>query len=149
MRFEFPLLSILSVCVLLFFGLQGDVELYSWEVGVSVSHDEVRVMVDPVWVVWSDKLACNGFAFGNVIGAYAPFRDTWREPVLLDHEYRHVRQLRALSLWAYPLSFFLNIEGGSHTLPGWDGLAMCNSRMWLPPPSWIDQWRFLSVTLHH
>ena len=147
MNVQLPLLSIVSIAVLLIFGSMGDVELYSLEVGFSATPDEVRVTIDPVFVVWIDDLYCNGFAFGNVIGAYSPFRNTTKESVLLSHEYHHVRQFQAFSLWIYPLSLFLDIEGGAHDLPGWEGLRECNSKMWQPSIDWLNLWHFITFNV--
>jgi len=154
MRIEFPLLSILSLAVLLFFGLQGDVELYSWEVGISVCSDEVRVTVDPTWVAWTDASIVqyqghSGVCVGNVVALPIEFRDTQLGDLLLWHETNHVLQNRAFGLLALPLSLFLNIEGRPFYDEGSAGdlswLQHCNNSMWLPPPFWIDQWHFISL----
>lgn len=159
MKIEFPLLSILSIgyllCVLLLFGFQSDVELYSWEIEVSVSPDEIRVMVDPVFVVWSK---CNmpfslwimrgkhALALGNVIVMREAERD---EPLInfgLQHEYNHVLQQRVLGFLT-PLGYlFLNMEGEPYYSTAPD-IEKNSAAMWKPPLLWVDQWHFLAVCI--
>lgn len=156
MHIEFPLLSILSVGLLLFFALQGgDVELYSWEVGFSVFPDEVRVTVDPVFLVWNTAdtplsawalKGKYGFTLGNVI----TFRNNYRNHALislaLQHEAIHVCQQRALGLWT-PLGYLfgLNIEGEPYYSIAPDFKKNLIA-MWKPPISWINQWSFISIS---
>lgn len=134
------LLSILSCCLLLFFAVQGDLpELYAWEVGFSVSSDEVRVTVDPTWIVWTDLRLTNdalGETFGNVSLIKKSLRGTTIGDCVQIYELNHIRQYYALGWWSYPLSLFIPIE--SHRI----------AEMWLPPSSWIDQWHFASITIN-
>jgi len=153
MRIEFGLLSIISLCVLLFFGFQGDVELYGWEVGFSVSSSEVKVVINPAWVVWTKASIIqyqghSGMCIGNVVAVPAEFRGTHLGSLLVWHETNHVLQNQALGLLTLPLSLFLNIEGRPFYNEGdaadltW--LQHCNNSMWLPPDWWINQWHFFS-----
>jgi len=150
MKIEFPLLSIFSVCVLLFFGLQGDVEFYSWELGFSFSPNEIRLTVDPVWVVWTDSpvmrdLETAAFSFGNciVVSETYPYRE--KTPAILRYEHRHIRQFQALGLGIYPASLILNVRGEPYYSQGIDVLESCYRAMWLPPASWPAFWHFLTV----
>jgi len=157
MRIEFPLLSILSLAVLLFFGLQGDVELYSWEVGANITPDEVRVTVDPTIAIWVDSLYDTtshcGYSLGGIMVMDARYRQTEQGNHLTQHEFNHARQQRALGLWFIPASFFLNLEGEPYYLQGrpyderFKFLARCNARMWQPPFEWPNQWGFLTLAI--
>lgn len=140
MKIEFGLLSILSLCVLVFFGIQGDVELYSLELGFSATSDEVRVTVDPVWIVYLDFddigwHSWSGATFGNVM----LLRDYYQthSGSIFAYEFNHVRQYRALNWLIYPAQLILPIEAPD----------LCTvADEWLPPSWWISQWRFLSVS---
>jgi len=144
MDVRFPLLSIASLAFLLFFGLQGDVELYSWEVGISIAPDEVKVMVDPVWVVWIDteyiySFGCNAMVYGNVMVVDEEFCDYAFDdprPNPLRYEYIHIKQFRALGWFLWPMKYIVNIEP-----PSGGSLA----DMWLPPDWWVDRWRFVAI----
>ena len=147
MKIEFPLLSICSLIVLLFFGFQGDVELYSLEIGFNVTADEVKMTVDPVWVVWGNEIRnltkhC-GFALGNVIGIEKSDRDTVYGRYILAEEINHVQQFRALGLSVYLAQAFLPIENPTR-ITRWNHPEECNKLMWLPPSWWISQWHFIT-----
>jgi len=149
MRIEFPLLSILSLAVLLFFGLQGDVELYSWEVGFSVSPNEMRATVDPVFAVWIPQslihtVGYNAFMYGNVMVFNSQQRGTLHGNWSIAHESNHVEQTYALGWLLWPARFFVNIEPPKSIPPDWNDLSQPDRTMWLPPPAWNDQWHFFS-----
>jgi hypothetical protein len=113
MDIKIPLLSILSAALVFLALLSGGrAELYSVEVGWSISAEESSVTIDPIFVIATDQLRSNGACVG---GAIFLNRDifAWGENdihhVLL-HELRHADQFRALGLWLYPASFILPIE---------------------------------------
>ena len=139
MEIKFPLLSVLATALLAFFIFQGgDVELHSWKVGFFPSFNEVKVTFDPVWVVWVDSPYINttlGTTLGNVSVIKESLRGTPRGDCVLAYELNHARQHYALGWWSYPLSLFIPIE--SHRM----------AEMWLPPPSWVDLWHFLSISV--
>jgi len=150
MHIEFSLLSILSVCVLLLFGLQGDVELYSWEVGCSVSLNEVRVTVDPVFAVWAPQslihtIGYNAFAYGNAIVLNAQQQGSSHGDWSLAHESNHIEQFYALGWFMWPARFFVNIEPPKSITPDWNDLSQPDRTMWLPPDWWVDQWHFVTI----
>lgn len=150
MRIEFGLLSILSLCALLFFGLQGDIDLYSWEVGIDISHDEVRVMVDPVWIAWANPRMYTGYsglALGNVAIIEKTDRDTlWGDYTLVE-EINHIKQFYALGLFVWPMRFLINIEPPKDVAADWNDPDQLNRIMWLPPPSWVNRWHFIIFLL--
>lgn len=141
MRIEFPLLSILATALLAFLVFQGsNVELHSLEIGFSAMSSEARIMVDPVWVVWADSPLVNtvlGTTFGNVSIVKKSLCGTVKGRCVQAYELNHIYQYYALGWWIYPFSLFTPIE------------ASLSSEIWLPPPFWIDQWRFLSLKIRH
>lgn len=152
MRIEFPLLSILSVGLFLFFALQGgDVELYSWEVEFSLSPDEVRMTIDPAFAVWVPQsivhsIGCNAFTCGNVMVLDRRRHNNRHGTYLLACEGNHIEQFRALGLFAWPAQFFINIEPSKDIVTNWSDPCQCDRTMWLPPDWWIDQWHFITVS---
>ena len=152
MKIEFPLLSILSLSILLFFGLQGNVEIYSLELRVSISSSEAQVMIDPTFAIWVPQsvvysIGCNAFAFGNIMVLDEQGRGNNRGDYLLAHESNHIEQHRALGLFAWPARFFIDIEPPKDMETNWDDPGQCDRTMWLPPSWWVSQWHFLSISL--
>lgn len=148
---EFPLLSILSLCVLIFFGLQGNVDLYSWEIGASITRDEVRLTVDPVFAVWIPQsltrtLGCNGLAYGNVMMLNEQLQETKHGDYLLAHESNHVEQFHALSWYIYIAQFLVDIEPPEDMITDWNDPSQCDRVMWLPPIDWVNQWHFAKLS---
>ena len=138
---HFPLLSILSLAVLLFFSFQGDVELYSLEVGFSVTPDEIKVTVDPAWVVYMDFddigwYSWSGATFGNVMLIRNYYRT--HDGNIFIYEFNHVKQFQALSWLLYPAQHVIPIEAPD----------FCTvDDQWLPPSWWILQWHFITLCL--
>lgn len=153
MKIEFPLLSVVSVCILLFFGFQGDVELHSWEVGFAISSDEVKVTIDPAFAVWVPSSVLHdigyvAFAFGNVMVLPIQHRTNWHGVYLLAHESNHIEQYCALGWSTYVAQLFINIEPPRDMIVDWSDPDQCDRMMWLPPDWWIDQWHFFSVLVN-
>lgn len=155
MRIEFPLLSILSLCLLAFFGLQGDVDLDSWEIGASITRDEVRLTVDPVFVILTDSPSCSwseyyGLAFGNIV--LMPQKTYGEDPLLdayvLAHELNHVKQYRALGWWLYLAEYLIDIEPPKGTITDWNDSSQRDRTMWLPPIGWVNQWHFVRLSVN-
>ena len=151
MQIHFSLLSIASLVLLLFFGSLGTTELHSWEVGINVSPDEVRVTVDPVFAVWVPQavvyaIGCNALACGNVMVLDEQTRDTVCGDYLLEHESTHIEQYRALGLLTWPAQFFIDIEPPKGIIQDWNDPTQPDRTMWLPPSWWWSQWHF--ITLH-
>lgn len=154
MDVRFPILSIVSLAALLFFGLQGDVELHSLEIGFSATPSEVRVTVDPAFAIWVPQsvvrsvgpYGCNAFTYGNVMVLGEQWRDNRYGTYLLAYEGNHIEQFYALGLFMWPAQCFINIESPRSVATDWNDPSQCDRTMWLPPPCWIDQWHFLSVS---
>lgn len=150
MRIELGLLSILATALLAFFIFQGgDVELYSWEVGFSVSSDEVRVTIDPVFAIWIPQsllrtIGYNAFAYGNIMVLNKQQRGTSHGDWSLAHESNHIEQCFALGWFMWPARFFIDVEPPKTITPNWSDLLQPDRTMWLPPPFWVDQWHFFS-----
>lgn len=150
MQIKFPLLSIASLAFLLFFGFQGDVELYSWEVGCSITPGEVKVMVDPIWAIWVPQslvyaISTNALTFGNVMALNEQERETLIGEYLLAHESNHVEQFYALGWWIYLAQYFIDIEPPKGTITDWNDPGQCDRTMWLPPDWWVEQWHFMAI----
>ena len=156
MDVKFPILSILSTALILFFISQGDSPmLHSIELGLHTDGDSVSITVDPVLLVWSKAdivqyRGHTGLCIGNVIAAPVEFRNTRLGCLVLSHELNHILQYRALGSSLLVLSPFLNLEGepfygegGSADL-SW--LEDCNHAMWLPPSWWVSQWHYIALS---
>jgi len=148
-----PLLSILSLAVLLSFSFCGDVELYTLDIGFSTAASgQLTVTVDPVWAVWVPQSVvytrgCNAFAYGNVMVLDETRRGNLYGDYLLAHESNHVEQYRALGLLTWPAQLILDIEPPGGTIQDWNDPTQPDRVMWLPPPSWTPLWHFLTLSL--
>lgn len=150
MKMHFPILSILSTALLLFFALQGDVKLYSLEIGFAATSDEINVTIDPAFAVWVPQsivhsIGCNAFTCGNVMVLDRRQHNNRHGAYLLAEEGNHIEQFRALGLFTWPAQFFINIESPKSVITNWNDPSQCNRTMWLPPSSWSDRWHFITV----
>lgn len=153
MNFQFPLLSIVSLAVLMVFGSMGDVELYSLEVGFSATSEEVNITIDPVFAIWVPRsivygIGCNALAYGNVIVLDEERRGTIVGDYLLEHESNHIEQTRALGLFTWAAQYLIDIEPPKSTIIDRTDLSQPDRTMWLPPSWWISQWSFISLSFH-
>ena len=148
MKIHFPLLSMLSLAVLMFCAPLGDVELYSLE----ITYSQDRVTIDPVWAVWVPQSivyakGCNAFAYGNVMVLDETQRGNLYGDYLLAHESNHVEQYHALGLLAWPAQLVLDIEPARGTVQDWNDPMQPDRVMWLPSLSWAPLWHFLTLSL--
>ena len=150
MRMEFPLLSIVSVCVLLLFGSLGSTDLYSIELGFSATSEDVRITIDPVFAIWVPQsivygIGCNAFAYANVMVLDETSRETQFGRYLLEHESNHIEQIRALGLLTWPAQFFIDIEPPKNVATDRADLTQPDRTMWLPPLPWVSQYHFITL----
>ena len=148
MKIHFPLLSILSLAVLLFYAPLGDVELYSLE----ITYSQDKVTIDPVWAVWVPQSivyakGCNAFAWGNVIVIDGTRRGNMYGEYLLAHESNHVEQFYALGWFMWPARLVLDIEPPKGTIQDWNDPEQPDQVMWLPSPFLTPLWHFLTLSL--
>jgi len=121
----------------------GQAELYSIEIGWSVSAEKTIVTLDPVFVITTTLRWAYGYCLGDVIfidRQVDEFGEEDRGRVLL-HELRHVEQFRALGLFVYPAQLILPIEP---THVNWSDQSVELSEMWCPQPQMPESWNFLS-----
>lgn len=150
MRIGFSLMSVCSLALLVLFSSQGEINLHSLKLSVSLSRGEAVVAVDPVFVVLTDSASCHwskwrGLTFGNVIlipGA-SHGECPWIDTYVLAHELNHVEQYRALGWWHFPMRYLVNIEPDCRL--NLHNPGECDRIMWLPPDGWVDQWHFITV----
>jgi len=150
MKIEFPLLSIASLVVLIFFSFFGETEIYSIDIDFKYSSREIEIAVNPVFAVWIpkyivNKCGGNAFAYGNVMVLPIEYRGDMYGEYLLAHESNHVEQFYAIGWLLYPAQFFINIEPPSGITMNWHDPAECDRNMWLPPPSFVNRWDFITI----
>jgi len=150
MKIEFPLLSIVSLVVLIFFSFFGETEIYSIDIGFKYSSKEIEIAVNPVFAVWIPKYIVNrcggnAFTYGNVMVLPIEYRGDMYGEYLLAHESNHVEQFYALEWFIYPARLFLDIEPKKGTVQNWRDLTQPDRIMWQSPKGWVDQWSFLNV----
>lgn len=150
MEIKFPLLSVLSMVVLLLYGLQGSVELYSVDVGFSVKQDQAEITIDPTFVVWeSDEvmqsMRCWGYTWGNVSMISERWRGTMNGNYMLAYETTHVKQFYSLGNLIWPLSAFVPIEPDPSIPTLWNDPSQVNRIMWVPSEQSPHLWHFLTL----
>ena len=150
MKIEFGLMSVVSLAYLLTFGLVGDVEMLSIDIGFSLTRDTLDVTIDPVWAVWVPERHIrngNAFAFGNIIVMGDWARENLYGEYLLAHESNHVEQFHALGSLIFPAQFIVRIEPQKWIMQDWNDPSQPDKIMWLPEKGAKHRWHFMTVSI--
>jgi hypothetical protein len=159
MDIKIPLLSILSAALMFLALLSGGrAELYSVEVGWSISAEESSVTIDPVFVIWEPpstiSYAILYRAEARAIGNTIFMRESgWHHPnapIVLRHEAIHIEQQRAFGIFAPLMYLFANMEGepgyGASIRAGDIGaFAKSIKTMWHPGSDAPSLWHTISL----